>query len=96
MDTNTIISLLVSLVAGTAGGNVVAQLFKNRNLTPMLASVLGAVGGGIGGEVLPKLIPAFGQLVGGTGYAGTGVLAAIVGAVLPLVVSFFRKNAVTA
>ena len=59
-----IISWIVSLIAGGAGGNVVGALLKNRNLGPMLNTVLGVAGGGLGGKVLPMLIPALGGLVG--------------------------------
>jgi uncharacterized membrane protein YeaQ/YmgE (transglycosylase-associated protein family) len=97
MDMQTIINLLVSLIAGGAGGNVVGALLKNRNLGPMLSTVLGLVGGGIGGTVLPKLVPAIGALVGGdANHVGTGVLSAIVGALLPLIVSFLKKPVVAA
>ncbi len=97
MDTYTIINLLVSLIAGGAGANVLTAVLKNKTLTPVLTSVLGAVGGVVGGNVLPKLIPAIGALVGGdANHVGTGVLSAIVGALLPLIVSFFKKPAVAA
>jgi uncharacterized membrane protein YeaQ/YmgE (transglycosylase-associated protein family) len=93
MDTQ-IISLIVSLIAGGAGGNLVGALVKNRNLGPMLNTVLGLVGGGVGGTVLPKLVPAIAQLVGGSdNLVGTGGLSAIVGALLPLIVSFLKKPA---
>ena len=90
-----IISWIVSLIAGGAGGNIIGALVKNRNLGPMLNTVLGVAGGGLGGKVLPMLIPALGGLFGGgdANYAGTGVLSAIVGALLPLIVSFLRKPA---
>jgi hypothetical protein len=88
-----IISWIVSLIAGSAGGNIVGVLLKNRNLGPMLNTVLGAVGGGLGGKLLPLLVPAIGSLVGGSGLAGTGGLSAIVGALLPLIVSFLKKPA---
>jgi hypothetical protein len=89
-----IISWIVSLVAGTAGGNVVGALLKDRNLGPMLNSVLGAVGGGLGGKILPMLIPAIGALAGGdANLVGTGGLSAIVGALLPVIVSFLKKPA---
>jgi len=93
-----IISWIVSLIAGGAGGNIVGALLKNKALTPMLNTVLGAVGGGLGGKVLPMLVPAIAGLVGGgdTNYAGTGVLSAIVGALLPLIVGFIKKPAVAA
>ena len=86
-----IISWIVSLIAGTAGGNVVGALLKDRNLGPMLNSVLGAVGGGLGGKILPMLVPAIGSLVGGENLVGTGGLSAIVGALLPVIVSFLKK-----
>jgi uncharacterized membrane protein YeaQ/YmgE (transglycosylase-associated protein family) len=90
-----IISWIVSLIAGGAGGTIVGALLKNRNLSPMLNTVLGLVGGGLGGKVLPMLIPAVGGLFGGdANYAGTGVLSALVGALLPVIVSFFKKPAV--
>lgn len=96
MDTQFIINLLVSLIAGGVGSNVVATLLKNRTLTPMLTTVLGAVGGFVGGNVLPSLIAPVGELVGTYGNVGTGVLSAIVGALLPLIVGFIRKPAVAA
>lgn len=88
-----IISWIVSLIAGSAGGNIVGALLKNRSLGPVLNSVLGLVGGGLGGKVLPMLVPAIGQIFGGESLAGTGGLSAIVGALLPLIVSFLKKPA---
>ncbi len=88
-----VISWIVSLIAGSAGGNIVGALLKNRNLGPMLNTVLGLVGGGLGGKVLPLLVPALGSFVGGQGLVGTGGLSAIVGALLPLIVSFLKKPA---
>jgi len=89
-----IISWIVSLIAGGAGGNVVGALLKNRNLGPLLNTVLGAAGGGVGGKLLPMLIPALGSLIGGgDNLAGTGGLSAIVGALLPLIVSLLKKPA---
>ena len=89
-----IISWIVSLIAGSAGGNVVGALLKDRNLGPLLNTVLGAVGGGLGGKVLPMLIPAIAQMVGGgESLVGTGGLSAVVGAILPLIVAFLKKSA---
>jgi uncharacterized membrane protein YeaQ/YmgE (transglycosylase-associated protein family) len=89
-----IVSWIVSLIAGGAGGNIVGTLLKNRNLGPMLNTVLGLVGGGVGGKVLPLLVPAVAQLFGGSeSVVGNGALSAIVGALLPLIVSFVKKPA---
>ena len=92
-----IISWIVSLVAGSAGGNIVGALLKGRSLGPVVNTVLGLVGGGLGGKVLPMLVPAIAGLVGGdSNYVGTGGLSALVGALLPLIVGFFKKPAVAA
>ncbi len=96
MDNQALISLIVSLVAGGAGGNAVGAILKNKNLGPMINTILGLIGGGIGGEVLPKLIPAIGALIGEGNLAGTGGISAIVGALLPLIVSFVKKPATPA
>ena len=87
-----IISWLVSLIAGGAGGNIVGVFLKNKNLGPLLNTVLGLVAGGLGGELLPKLIPEIGKMLG-EGFVGTVGLAAILGALLPLIVSLFKKPA---
>jgi uncharacterized membrane protein YeaQ/YmgE (transglycosylase-associated protein family) len=84
-----VVGLLTSLVSGAVGGNVAGALAKQRSLGPLLNSILGAVGGGVGGQLLPLLITA---LQGG-GMAQNAGLSAVVGAVLPLLVSMFRKKA---
>jgi uncharacterized membrane protein YeaQ/YmgE (transglycosylase-associated protein family) len=84
-----IMSLLTSLVSGGVGGNIAGALTKEKSLGPMLNSVLGAVGGGIGGQLLPMVISA---LQGG-GIAQNAGLSAVVGAVLPLIVSMLKKKA---
>ncbi len=96
MDTQTIINLLMSLIAGGAGGNIVGALLKNRNLGPMLNTVLGLVGGGLGGQVLGNIdvIKNVFAALGSTG--GNVTLSAIVGALLPLLVSFLKKPATAA
>jgi uncharacterized membrane protein YeaQ/YmgE (transglycosylase-associated protein family) len=76
------------LISGAVGGNAAGVLNKARNLGPLLNTVLGALGG-VGG----------GQLLGG---ALTGVLgnqtganvasSAVIGALVPLVVGFFKQK----
>jgi len=88
-----IISWLISLIAGGAGGNIVGALLKNKGLSPLLNTVLGLVGGA-GGKLLPALVPAIGGLLGGdANLVGTGGLSAILGALLPLIVGMLRKPA---
>ena len=65
------------------------SLAKEKSLGPMLNSILGAVGGGVGGQLLPMLMTG---LQGG-GMAQNAGLSAIVGAVLPFLVSMLKKKA---
>ena len=88
-----IVSWVVSLVAGSAGGNIIGVLLRNKNLGPLLNTVLGLIGGGVGGKLLPMLVPALSELIGGDTNVSTGGLAAIVGALLPLIVSYLKKPA---
>jgi len=66
-----IVPLLVQLVAGGAGGNVIGQLVKNLNLGTAGNSIVGAIGG-LAGTWLAGLIPGLDSLVGAAaGAAGT-------------------------
>lgn len=47
--------LIISLVSGAAGGNIVGALSKNLNLGTLGNSVAGILGGGIGGQILSML-----------------------------------------
>ncbi|ODT49605.1 hypothetical protein [Devosia sp. 63-57] len=66
-----IVPLLVQLVAGGAGGNVIGQLVKSLNLGTAGNSIVGAIGGLIG-TWLASQIPGLDSLVGAAaGAAGT-------------------------
>ncbi|ODT68149.1 MAG: hypothetical protein ABS75_21500 [Pelagibacterium sp. SCN 63-23] len=66
-----IVPILVQLVGGGAGGNVVGQLAKNLNLGTAGNSIVGAVGG-LAGTWLAGMIPGLDSLVGAAaGAAGT-------------------------
>jgi len=47
--------LIVSLLSGAAGGNIVGTLLKERNLGIIANTLSGIVGGGIGGSILQFL-----------------------------------------
>ena len=66
-----ILPIIIQLISGAAGGNVVGALLKNANLTAILRTVLGVIGG-VGGGQLAALIPALDGLLGG-GDAGAMV-----------------------
>lgn len=92
-----LVPLLVQLIAGGAGGNVIGQLAKNLNLGTTGNSIVGAIGG-LAGTWLAGMIPGLDTLVGAaagtggldigalagqgaTGLVGGGVLTAIAGIV---------------
>lgn len=85
-----IVSLLIQLLSGAAGGNIAGSLARNVDLGPLGNTIAGAVGGGAGGQILSSLLglattqaggldiaSIIGQIIGG-GVSG-GVLTAIVG-----------------
>lgn len=58
-----IVPLLVQLIAGGAGGNVIGQVIKSLNLGPVGNSIAGAVGG-LAATWLATKIPGLDGLVG--------------------------------
>jgi uncharacterized membrane protein YeaQ/YmgE (transglycosylase-associated protein family) len=83
MDVTT---LLIQCLAGAAGGNIAGVLNKAKSLGPLLNTVLGVVGGVAGGQLL-------GGMTGGSTAGNLGV-AAVVGALLPLIGGLLKKQAV--
>ena len=86
-----IATLLIQLISGAVGGNIVGNIFKNLNLGTLGNSIAGIVGGGIGGQILEQVfhtavaggafdpMAILTQVVGGG--VGGGILMAIVGAI---------------
>lgn len=60
---DVIVPILVQLLAGGAGGNVIGQLLKTLNLGPLGNSVVGAIGG-LAGTWLAGMVPGLDALVG--------------------------------
>jgi hypothetical protein len=54
MDPHTI-NLIVSLISGIIGGNIVGAAMPEKNLGGVVNSLSGLVGGGIGGYILKAL-----------------------------------------
>ena len=81
--------LVIQLLTGAAGGNVVGKLAKNLDLGTLGNSVAGIIGGGIGGQLLGMLGVEAGpsgsldvaSLLGSvaSGGVGGGALMAIIG-----------------
>jgi hypothetical protein len=88
------VALIIQLIGGAVGGNVVGAAAKNLSLGTLGNSIAGIVGGGVGGQILSALIPALGTaaasgnldigaIIGqiASGGVGGGVLMAIIGAI---------------
>ncbi len=69
----SVISLIIQLLSGAAGGNIVGKLFKNINLGTLLNSVTGIIGGPLGGMILKMLGLAGGAAVAAGGADAAGV-----------------------
>jgi hypothetical protein len=72
----SLIALVVQLIAGAVGGNAVGAAFKDVNLGTLGNSIAGAIGGGIGGQLLSAMVPA---LTGGGGLDVGSLLGEIAG-----------------
>ncbi|HPA18924.1 MAG TPA: hypothetical protein PLU30_14340 [Verrucomicrobiae bacterium] len=71
-----IVSLIIQLASGAAGGNIAGALLKQFNLGPVGNSIVGILGGGLGGQLLGMLG------VGGTAAGGldiASILSSIAG-----------------
>jgi hypothetical protein len=90
-----LVPILIQLIGGGAGGNIVAALFKNLNLDKIVATITGIIGGVAGGQlagyldIFKKLIESMGdtggQVVGNAGASAIG------GALLTAIVGFIKK-----
>jgi len=70
-----IVALIVQLIAGGAGGNIIGQIVKQVNLGPTGNTIAGAIGG-VGGTWLASLIPGLSGLLGGAATAAADGAAA--------------------
>jgi len=90
----SIIPLVIQLLSGAAGGNIVGKLFPNLNLGTLANSISGIVGGGIGGSILSMLgmsaAPSgaldIGSIIGSVASGGVG------GGVLMFIIGLIKKN----
>jgi|SRR5262249_22644966 len=74
----TIVNLIIQLVAGVVGGNAAGAAMKDYNLGNIGNTIAGAIGGVGGGQILQALIPAIASAAGG----GNLDLGAIVGQIV--------------
>ena len=93
-----IIAIIVQVVSGAVGGNIVGAVASKLNLGPLGNSIAGIVGGGLGGQILGMVLgggaaaaaaPAGGMDMGSiiSSIAGGGVGGAVVMAIVGLIKS---------
>ncbi len=51
----SLLPLIIQLLSGAVGGNIVGKLFSNLSLGAVGNSIAGILGGGIGGQILSGL-----------------------------------------
>jgi len=88
--------LLLQLLGGAGGGNLVQGLLKNANLSRLVATIAGVVGG-VGGGQLAGLLGIFEKLAGAGGMNLGGVLGNVAssgvgGALLTAIVGMLMKG----
>ncbi len=49
------LGLIIQLISGAAGGNIIGRLAKSTDMGPLLNTIIGAVGGAGGGAILGML-----------------------------------------
>jgi hypothetical protein len=99
-----IVPILVQLIAGGAGGNVIGQLAKSLNLGTAGNSIVGAVGG-LAGTWLAGMVPGLDSLVGATAgaagvaggfdigaLAGQGVTGLVGGGILTAIAGLIKSS----
>src|ERR1700730_9706051 len=90
----TIINLIIQLLSGAAGGNIIGNILKQYNLGPIGNSIAGIVGGGLGGQLL-NMVLGSGAAAGTAAAAGGLDIGSIVeqsaGGVLMLIVGIIKQ-----
>jgi hypothetical protein len=91
-----LISLLLPLFSGAAGGNLVGGILKNFNLGSLGNSLAGLIGGGVGSLVLGNLLGMPMPVTGGVDPDGAALLGQILGGgagggVMTIIVGMLQK-----
>lgn len=106
MNMEVIVPILVQLITGGAGGNVIGQVVTSLNLGPVGNSVVGAIGGIIGAWLAGR-VPGLDSLVGAAAnapgmvggldlgaLAGQGAVGLVSGGVLTALAGLIKSSMV--
>ena len=89
----TLLPLLIQVLCGGAGGNLVGKVLKNIDLSKLVQTIVGIIGGVAGGQsagLLEALQTILGQ-GGMAGILGNAGASGIGGAVLVAIVGLIKK-----
>jgi hypothetical protein len=86
-----LLPLIIQIIGGAAGGNVIGALLKNVNLDKIVATIIGGIAGGQLADLTGLLEQVIGSAGGGAEMAGQGGASAIGGAVLTAIVGLIKK-----
>jgi hypothetical protein len=90
---DALLPLIIQLIGGAAGGNVIGALLKNLDLNKVIATITGIIGGIAGGQ-LADVVGLLDKIFGasqGADVAGNAGASAIGGALLTAIVGFIKK-----
>jgi hypothetical protein len=92
----TIVNLIIQLIAGVVGGNAAGAALKDYNLGGVGNTIAGAIGGVGGGQLLQALIPAIAAAAGGSGLDIGALIGQIVvggagGAILTVIAGLVKS-----
>ncbi|MBI2720453.1 MAG: hypothetical protein HYX36_17080 [Rhizobiales bacterium] len=88
---NTLLPLVIQLIAGAIGGNAAGSVLKDKSLGALGNTIAGIIGGAVGGKLLTSLLGGAAAEVAGTfdvttlieqivgGGAGGAIVTALVG-----------------
>jgi hypothetical protein len=92
----TLINLIIQLVAGALGGNAAGATMKNIDLGALGNTVAGALGGAGGGTLLTMLLPMLQGAAGGNvdigALAGQAVGGGVAGAIVTALVGAIKNG----
>jgi hypothetical protein len=89
----TLINLIIQLVAGLIGGNAAGAALKDYDLGKLGNTIAGAIGGVGGGQILQAIIPALAATGGGDVGAllGQAVGGGVAGAIVTFLVGVVKN-----
>ena len=90
----TLINLIVQLIAGAIGGNAAGAAMKNVDLGTLGNTIAGALGGAGGGTLLTALLPILQGAAGNVDVGallGQAVVGGVAGAVVTAIVGLLKN-----